>query len=132
MYQPFQAGDACPECTTPLARHSSSVWTLFLVKPFLKCPRCKLTIRQPSGVPHRGRRDNVDTRQPEPKTERETAVNLMSEQVPAHGEADEAPGFQNGVSVIADVCPDCGQPLDKCSFRQRVGRENVGLRTPRQ
>ena len=116
MYQPFQAGDACPECATPLARHSSSVWTLFLVKPFLKCPRCKLTIRQPSGG-----------QQPTPKTERAT-----SEEAPAYGETDGTSGIQNGVSVIANVCPDCGQPVDKCSFRQRVGREHVGLRAPRQ
>ena len=50
MRNRFYPGDPCPECTYPLERHGRSILTLFLRRPFLKCPHCKLVLsRFPSG-----------------------------------------------------------------------------------
>ena len=50
MYHRFQSRDPCPECTVPLERRKRSILSLFLRKPFLKCPNCKLIIRRRSGT----------------------------------------------------------------------------------
>lgn len=132
MSSGFGPGDFCPHCSHPLEKRTPWFGAIIRRKPFLKCLNCRLTIRGRSrryqtsestdgftpGCNNSVKADNSQRTQQQETT-------CVPTSAPAGRRDRDSREANTGQNSDIAVCGHCGQPLDKCSFYQLLGRQDL-------